>query len=195
MSIPRPASRQPLPPHARKVFTGEVFDVYQWPQKLYDGREVTFEKLKRPDTAVVFPVLPDGRILLTWQEQPGKPPFMGACGGRVEEGEDVLLAAQREMREETGYVADEFVLWDAQQPYSKIEWAVYVFIAYGARLAGPAQLDGGEKITLKPVTFDEFLEMSSNPNFAEKEIQHFLYEARLDEEKKQALKKLFRCAG
>jgi len=191
MSILRPPSRQPLPAHATKVFTGEIFDVYQWPQTLYDGTTATFEKLKRPDTTVVFPVLPDGRILLTWQEQPGKAPFIGGCGGRVEPGEDVLAAAKREMREETGYEAEQFVLWDAQQPYSKIEWAIYVFIAFGARPLGSTALDGGEKITLQPVTFDEFVMLSSHPAFAEKEIVHHLYEARLNPEKMKELRKLF----
>lgn len=50
-------------------------------------------------TFVVFPVLPDGRILLTEQEQPGREPFIGACGGRIDEGEDALTAAKRELLE------------------------------------------------------------------------------------------------
>jgi len=36
-------------------------------------------------------------------EQPGKASFIGATGGRVDEGEDVLAAAKRELLEETGY--------------------------------------------------------------------------------------------
>jgi 8-oxo-dGTP pyrophosphatase MutT (NUDIX family) len=42
-------------------------------------------------------VLPDGRIILTEQEQPGKEPFIAACGGRVDEGEEILTAAKREL--------------------------------------------------------------------------------------------------
>ena len=52
----------------------------QWEQELFDGTMTTFEKLTRPDTVVVFPTLPDGKILLTEQEQPGKEPFVGAAG-------------------------------------------------------------------------------------------------------------------
>ena len=70
MNIERPKSNQPIPPDAKKVFSGVLFDVYQWEQKMFDGSVATFEKLKRPDTVVVFPVLPNGRIILTEQEQP-----------------------------------------------------------------------------------------------------------------------------
>lgn len=42
-----------VPDAAQHVFEGMIFDVYQWPQKLFDGSEHTFEMLKRPDTVVV----------------------------------------------------------------------------------------------------------------------------------------------
>src|SRR5215467_9321922 len=32
-----------IPEHAERVFQGKIFDVYQWPQKLYDGSTATFE--------------------------------------------------------------------------------------------------------------------------------------------------------
>ncbi len=84
MNLQPPKSKQPIPGNARLVFKGVIFDVYQWEQELFDGTKTTFEKLKRPDTVVVFPVLPNGKILLTKQEQPGKEPFIGATGGRAE---------------------------------------------------------------------------------------------------------------
>ncbi|MDE2038168.1 MAG: NUDIX hydrolase [Patescibacteria group bacterium] len=191
MNIPRPPSKQPIPGNAKRVFKGVIFDVYQWEQKMFDGTIATFEKLKRPDTVVVFPVLPDGRVLLTEQEQPGKDPFIGATGGRVDEGEDILDAARRELREESGYEADEFMLWDVQHPTSKIDWVVYTFIAKGLKKAGGLDLDGGEKITLKPVTFDEFLGLAMDGRFSEKEVIPKLLEARLSPEKEAELRKLF----
>ncbi|KKW47997.1 MAG: NUDIX hydrolase [Parcubacteria group bacterium GW2011_GWA1_59_11] len=190
MKIARPPSKQPIPDDARRVFKGVLFDVYQWEQELYDGTKATFEKLRRPDTVVVFPVMNDGRILLTEQEQPGKAPFVAATGGRVDEGEDVLQAAKRELREESGYEASEFILWDAQQPVSKIDWAVYTFVAKGLKKVADIHLDAGEKITLKPAAFNEFVEIALRGNFYEKEIVPRVYEAKLHPERMEELRKL-----
>lgn len=191
MNITRPTSNQPLPSNARCVFKGQLFDVYQWEQQLYDGRTVIFEKLKRPDTVAVFGILDDGRILLSEQEQPGKAPYTGALGGRIDEGEAPLDAAKRELREEGGYEASEFILIDARQPASKIDWAVYTFIAKGLRKVSAPELDGGEKINLRPVTFEEFLVIASNRDFSEKEMSLCVLEARCDPEKMLTLKRTF----
>ena len=191
MEINRPKSKQPIPDHAKKVFDGVIFDVYQWEQELFDGTKTIFEKLKRSDTVVVFPVLDDGKIILTEQQQPGKQSFIGATGGRVDEGEDILEAAKRELLEESGYEASEFILWDAQHPTSKIDWVIYTFIAKGLKKVSDINLDAGEKITLKPVNFDEFIELGTNEKFAEKEIIFKLLEAKLYPEKKEELRKLF----
>lgn len=189
--IQKPKSRQVIPENAKCVFKGEIFDVYQWEQKMYDGSTAIFEKLKRLDTAVVFAVLPDGKIILTEQEQPDKDLFIGAAGGRVEEGEDVLEAAKRELLEETGYQADEYILWFAESPVGKIDWTVYNFIAKGVKKVAEQNLDAGEKIKLKIVSFEEFLKMGSDEKFSEKEIIPKILEAKLDPEKMTELKKLF----
>lgn len=194
MNIKRPESKQPMPEHAKRVFKGVMFDTYQWEQEMYDGTKATFEKLKRPDTVVVFPVLPDGKILLTEQEQPGKEPFIGATGGRVDEGEDILVAAKRELLEESGYEAEEFILWDAQHPTSKIDWVVYTFVAKGLKKVSDLQLDAGEKIKLLPVTFDELVDIatSDHEKFYEKEVILKFFQAKLDPKRMEELKELFK---
>ena len=193
MSITRPlAKKQPIPDHAERVFKGVMNDVYQWQQEMFDGSKATFEKVKRADTVVVYGVLDDGRILLTDQEQPGKPPFVAAAGGRLDEGEDVLSAAKRELLEETGYEASEFILWDARQPHSQIDWAVYTFIAKGLKKVAEPHLDAGERITLRPVTFDELLVVTTAKGFVETEMIPTFQEARLDPAKAKQLRELFK---
>jgi ADP-ribose pyrophosphatase len=190
MEIERPKSKQPMPSNAHKVFEGVIFDVYQWEQKLYDGTISKFEKLKRLDTVVVFPILDDGRILLTYQEQPGKKPFIGATGGGIFLNEDILSAARRELLEETGYEAKEYTLWKSIQPLSKIEWAVYIFVAHGLSKVSDVSLDAGEKIKIMPVDFDEFINITLKPDFAEQEIYRDIVETLFDEDKRRDLKQL-----
>ena len=189
MQISRPISRKPLPANARRVFQGVIFDVYQWEVDGYDGKKMIFEKVKRPDTVVVFPVTEDGKIVLIFEEQPGTRPALGTVGGRVDEGEDILDAAKRELLEETGYEASEWLLFDAVQPASKIEWAVYTFIARGCKKVAAQNLDGGEKIQLRVVDFDQFVELGCS-EFAESEMRIKLLEARLDPEKMRQIREV-----
>ncbi|MFA6585697.1 MAG: NUDIX hydrolase [Candidatus Paceibacterota bacterium] len=192
MEIQRPKSKQPIPDNAKKVFEGKVFDVYQWEQELYDGTKTIFEKLKRPDTVSCFPILDDGKILLLEQEQPQKKSFISTAGGRVDEEEDILSAAKRELLEETGYEAEEFILWDAQQPVSKVEWAIYTFIAKGLKKVKEPTPDAGEKIKLLPVTLDELIDIAIDKRFSEREVTFKFFEAKYDQKKKEELKELFK---
>lgn len=192
MNIQRPQSKQPIPDHATLAFKGKIFDVYQWQQEMYDGTTKTFEKVKRPDTVVVFPVLDDGAILLTEQIQPGMEHFIDAPSGMVDAGEDILIAAKRELLEETGYEASEFILWKAVHPVTKIEWVCYTFIAKGCKKVRDQEVDNGEKVTLKPVSLDELLLLADDPTFRAQESIKDFYQARLSKEKYEELQALFK---
>lgn len=171
MKITRPISKQPLPRRAKPVFRGRIFDVYQWPVKGYDGKIRIFEKVKRPDTAVIIPVTKDGKIILCRQEQPGKGRFISMPAGRVDAGESPLDAAKRELFEETGYKASKWALFDAVQPVSKAEWSIYTFIARNCYKAGDQELDGAERIKPFLVNTDTFVKMALDDSFGDPELK------------------------
>lgn len=194
MNIERLKSKQPIPENAKRVFKGVIFDIYQWEQEMFDGTREIFERAKRQDAVAVFPVLSDGRILLNKEEQPGKPPFIGTPGGRVDEGEDLLDAIKRELLEETGYQAKEFIFWFGQNIIPKVDWNVYIFIAKGLKKVTDLHLDAGEKIEPLPVTLDELIDMGAREdmNFREQEIVMKLLEAKYNPKKKKELEELFK---
>jgi 8-oxo-dGTP pyrophosphatase MutT (NUDIX family) len=180
-----------LPENAKRVFEGKLFDTYQWEQKLYDGSTLMFERVTRPDTIVVYPVLPDGTILLVEDSQPDREMILTAPAGRIEEGETPEQAARRELKEETGHEAGELELLYAYQPYRKIDWVVHVFVARGCNKVGEPNLDPGEKITFHPVIFDQLTEMVVSGEYDRDGFDTLLLHAKLDSKKMEELKKKF----
>ncbi len=145
-----------LPKQAKIVFKGKIFDVYQWPQKMFDGSVATFEKLKRPDTIQIIPII-DGKIIVANEQQPDGWARRGFIGGRVEPGEKPLDAAKRELLEETGLKAKSWTLYKVSEPYQKIIWQIFFYIAHDCKKVAEQKLDSGEKITLQKVSFDQFI--------------------------------------
>lgn len=152
-----------VPARAECVFKGMIFDVYQWPQKLFDGSEHRFEMLKRPDTVNIIAVV-DGKVLVIDDEQPHLGSRKSFPGGRVDDPEDtdVLAAAKREITEETGYSFKSWRLVKVMQPYRKVEWFVYVWLAWDVAAKQDPALDPGEKISVKQLDFAELKDLVMN---------------------------------
>lgn len=163
-----------IPHQAKKVFVGNIFDVYQWEQEMYDGSHQTFEMLKRPATVQVIPVA-DHKILISYEEQPMKPRTHSLFGGRQEPNEDPLVCAQRELLEETGYESPNWELYKTHEFAGKIDWTVYLYIAHDCQKVAEQHLDVGEKIDIQAVTFESFLDIVTAEEFWGQEISnHFL---------------------
>lgn len=191
MDIQRPESRQPLPPHATRVFEGQIFDVYQWEQVQFDGTTKTFEKLKRDDTVVTVPSLSDKRLLLIEDEQPGRSSILTFPAGRMDKGnESPLEAAKRELKEETGYESEEWSLWKAYQPTTKIDWALYIFVARNCQKVSGPELDAGERTRVDLVTLDEVIKLIDDPRFASDDIKGELTAAKYDTESRTRLEQI-----
>lgn len=140
-----------IPDNAKRVFEGSIFDVYQWPQTMFDDSQKTFEMLKRPDTVQVV-AIKDGQVVVVHDEQPGREGArMHFAGGRVDEEDgDWLTAAKREMLEETGMSFSSWRLVHIEQPHQKIEWFVAFYLATGFEKQVEQSLDlDGEKIEVE----------------------------------------------
>lgn len=156
-----PKGARLIPSEADCVFRGEIYKVYQWPQKMPDGSVETFEMLRRPDTVMVIALDEAGDVLVIDEKQPGGVVRKNHLPvGRVDSSdESVLVAAQRELREETGCTFPDsyWGLLDVVQIEKKIEWFTYLFLATGALHRAAQHLDAGEDITVKSAPLAEVL--------------------------------------
>lgn len=177
-----------IPSQAKKVFTGQIFSVYQWEQELYDGRHATFEMLKRPGTIQIIPTMGD-KILLAHEEQPHNPRGFGFLGGRQESDEEPLVTAKRELLEEAGLLSEDWELIKVYHNKGKIDWTIYLYLARNCRKIAEPTLDAGEKIEVKEVSFDRFLEIISSEDFWAHDISNDILRMRLAPQNLEAFKK------
>jgi ADP-ribose pyrophosphatase len=170
-----------IPEHAKKVFQGEIFEVWQWEQKLYDGSSQTFEMLRRADSTIVIAVTEEKTIVITEQMQPNwERPLVSLPGGIVEHDEDALSAAKRELLEETGFASDHWELWREFSPMGKVVRSMWVFIARHARRVSDPTPDAGERITVRTADLDELIAAAFREDFRHMEIQLDLVRAKYD---------------
>ena len=96
----------------------------------------------------VIPVTPEGKLVCIRQYRHGsRAVALEIPGGIVESGESVSDAAAREMREETGYCAEEMVSLGAMAPNPAMQSNTCNFyLGRNVRLKGIPSLDRGEDI-------------------------------------------------
>ena len=91
---------------SKTVYKGRIFDITSDEIVLSDGLKRNREIIHHPGGVVILALKDDGNILLVKQYRYAvKSVQTELPAGRLEKGEDPLLAAQRELREETGYIA------------------------------------------------------------------------------------------
>ena len=87
-------------------------------------------------------------------------------GGVVEDGEDPLEGVKRELLEETGYTASEFIEVGRLYPNPALQTnTIYCFLALGAEKITGQDLDDGEDIEVHLVPLDELVSMMQRGEF------------------------------
>ena len=123
--------------------------------------------IERPDAAIIFPLTQAGEVVLVRQYRPAIDMMeLGLPAGLVEEGEEPLVAARRELSEETGYAGGkwEFLGAVASSPSLKDNWA-HLFLARDVTHAASPQPDEYERVEVVLVPVEELL-----PKFSAGEI-------------------------
>ena len=87
-------------------------------------------------------------------------------GGVVEDGEDPLEGVKRELLEETGYTASEFIQVGKMYPNPALQTnTMYCFLALDAEKVTGQSLDDGEDIEVHLVPLDELIVMTKRGEF------------------------------
>lgn len=142
-----------------ELLKGHFLHVVRESVRLPDGGTATREYILHPGAVAVVPFTDDGRIVLERQyRHPTRRVIVEIPAGKLDPGESALVCGQRELLEETGYVAREWAHAFTMYPtvaYS--DEAIQIWFARGLTLK-QAQLDHGEFLEVFTATPQEFLE-------------------------------------
>ena len=135
------------------VFDGNLLKVHRDTVRLPDGTQGQREYIRHPGAVAIVALFEDGTIVLERQfRYPNRRVFLEIPAGKLEPGEPPLETAQRELLEETGYVADQWIrIGVMHTAIGYTDEAIELFLARQLTKK-TAQLDPGE-----------FLEVSIHP--------------------------------
>ena len=141
-----------------ELLKGHFLHIVRETVRLPDGGSATREYVLHPGAVAVVPLTDDGRIVLERQyRHPTRQVMIEIPAGKLDAGESALACGQRELLEETGYVAREWAYAFTMYPtvaYS--DEAIQIWFARGLEHRG-AQLDAGEFLEVFTATPEEFL--------------------------------------
>ena len=142
------------------VFDGRLLKVRRDRVRLPDGSEGVREYIRHPGAAAIVALFDDGSVLLERQfRYPHGREFIEIPAGKLDPGEPHLETAQRELLEETGYVAAEWRrLGVVHTTIGYSDEAIELFLA-GKLTRKSAQLDAGEFLEVFTLPMDEAIAM------------------------------------
>lgn len=141
-----------------ELFSGHFLKARRDTVHLPDGSSASREYVIHPGAVMIVAQLDDGRLVLERQyRHPVRQVMIEFPAGKLDPGEVSLACAQRELLEETGYIAREWARAGVLHPV--ISYSTEFIDIWFARglTAGPRQLDAGEFLDVFTATPAELL--------------------------------------
>ena len=141
------------------VYDGHFLKVQRDTIELPDGKRTAREYVLHPGAVVILPVLEDGTVLMERQYRyPLHQVFIEFPAGKIDPDEDPLVAARRELEEETGYTGTDWqFVTTIHNAIAYSDEHLELFLARGL-VAGERQLDEGEFLETFTATVPQLLD-------------------------------------
>lgn len=142
------------------VFDGVILHVELDNIKLPNGEAATRELIRHIGAACVIPVTDDGKVIMEKQfRYPLSKVMLEIPAGKLNsKDEDRLEAAKRELEEETGYTADEWIDLGIYYPAAAYsDEKISMFLAKGLH-KGAQRLDEDEFLDVYEIPLDELVQ-------------------------------------
>lgn len=149
----------------KKGYIGKnVFEV-----TLNDGSKKHVEQIlkngRNGDAVVIIPITEEGKFIMIVQSRPNtkEEVLVEFPAGMVDEGEDSLASAKRELLEETGYISDDFkeIEWHYQdQGCSRA--IIRTYLAKNCRKISNIHLDEFERLEPIEMSYEEICSLIQN---------------------------------
>ena len=145
---------------SEKIFSGKLIDLYFDHVELPNGKSSTREWINHPGAVCIIPILPDGNLCLIRQYRYGpRDEFIEIPAGKLDTGEDPLVCAKRELKEEIGYIAGKFTF--LTNIYPAIGFSnekMWMYLAEDLQLSNQS-LDQDEFLELLPLSLVEAIDL------------------------------------
>ncbi len=145
---------------SEEIFDGIVLHVKRDTVRLPNGHSAIRELIRHIGAVCVIPVLDNGDVIMERQYRyPIDRVILEIPAGKLDAaGEDRLSAAQRELREETGYTAEEWInIGDFHAAPAYSDEYITMYMARGLR-RGDRHLDEDEFLDVHTVPLKELVE-------------------------------------
>lgn len=143
-----------------KIFQGNILEMCLDTVRLPNGKEATREVVVHSGAVAVIAVDDAGKLILVEQyRHPVGQVTLELTAGRIEVGEDILLAAQRELEEETGYRAKKWtkaMTFYISPGYSSE--VMHIYLAESLTQVGPKP-DEDEFLKVRSYSPEELVDM------------------------------------